>query len=429
MNIVFLLGSYYPEPSPTALVAQNIIDEVKGQHHVSVICYQNGKETLDGLSVDGVQIYSLKNRFHLYEKKLTQALSREHGIRKNLYKALYVLYYPIKAFRSAVLFPSGERWYIREAVKMLKQLDKMQPIDFIVSVCAPFAAHMTGFLLKKSNSKIKWVTFTPDYYYAGATGSKGFLYREIIGKKCYWEEINILTNADSNLILNNYINAELFEKIKGNRNIPLYLKLIDMKIAGVSKFPTDGINCLFCGSFLSSVREPHYALQAFEKAVEINRDIKFYMYGNLFFPEVIHQAVQSHKDNIFSHNSIPVKEIRALMNSADILIDIGNMIDDYRPSKLYEYISTGRPIISFCNNGKFDDELNLYPLALQIDTQKTNIAEAANMIVQFVSVNCKKKVSDSMIKTIYKKNTVEEFTKTVNYVFDITTYEDDNNAK
>ena len=41
------------------------------------------------------------------------------------------------------------------------------------------------------------------------------------------------------------------------------------------------------------------------------------------------------------------EDIIRIYQEADILVNIGNSIDNQMPSKIFEYISTGKPILNF----------------------------------------------------------------------------------
>ena len=45
------------------------------------------------------------------------------------------------------------------------------------------------------------------------------------------------------------------------------------------------------------------------------------------------------------HGSVSAEQARAAMQKADVLINLGNAIDNQLPSKIFEYFSTGKPVI------------------------------------------------------------------------------------
>ena len=78
-------------------------------------------------------------------------------------------------------------------------------------------------------------------------------------------------------------------------------------------------------------------------------------------------------------------EATSIRNNADFLINIDNTNMTQVPSKLFEYISTGKPIINFYFNDKSPSLVYLqrYPLCLNIKVTCDPIY-AAKMIESFI---------------------------------------------
>ena len=64
--------------------------------------------------------------------------------------------------------------------------------------------------------------------------------------------------------------------------------------------------------------------------------------------------------------AVPTTEGRRLQNEADVLVNLGNRMANQMPSKVYEYLGSGKPILHLAANRE-DPVLPLlarYPLAL-----------------------------------------------------------------
>ncbi len=54
---------------------------------------------------------------------------------------------------------------------------------------------------------------------------------------------------------------------------------------------------------------------------------------------------------IIKHGLVDTNEIKTVLADADILVNVGNAVAEVKPSKTFEYISTGKPIVNFYQKG------------------------------------------------------------------------------
>ena len=83
---------------------------------------------------------------------------------------------------------------------------------------------------------------------------------------------------------------------------------------------------------------------------------------------------------LYWHRSIPSNLVSSVLSSADFLVAVGNSVSNQVPSKIFEYISFGKPIIYFF---EVDDDSNLeilkkYPNSICIKQEK-NITEESTL--------------------------------------------------
>ncbi|HQP57315.1 MAG TPA: hypothetical protein PLN83_14505, partial [Syntrophorhabdus sp.] len=83
---------------------------------------------------------------------------------------------------------------------------------------------------------------------------------------------------------------------------------------------------------------------------------------------------------------------------------VGNAINDFLPSKTYEYISLRRPIIFFNPKGFGNKVLEQYPHSLQI-ADDTSIEKAVTLFEDFVSNEKGRTISVEDLNEIYACNT------------------------
>ena len=91
------------------------------------------------------------------------------------------------------------------------------------------------------------------------------------------------------------------------------------------------------------------------------------------------------------------------MNDSDILISIANKINNQVPSKIFDYLSFGKPIIHLYHDDS-DPYLNLlkeYPLALCVKMDKDKIQDNALKIQKFCKSNSGKIISFDEVQKRY----------------------------
>lgn len=106
---------------------------------------------------------------------------------------------------------------------------------------------------------------------------------------------------------------------------------------------------------------------------------------------------------------IPHEDSLEKIDSASFLLSIGNTNSDMIPSKIFEYMSTGKPIIHFYDND-YDSSLPYlknYPLALLVKSDIELLESNTVAVLNFIKNTIGKTVSFEEIETIFKYNKPE----------------------
>ena len=122
-------------------------------------------------------------------------------------------------------------------------------------------------------------------------------------------------------------------------------------------------------------------------------------------------------------------ELAENYEKTDVLINIGNSVDNQIPSKIFEYISTGKPIINVyktpaCPTLRY---LTRYPLALNLfeeDVSK-DLSGTASAVRAFCLENRGKRVPAEIIRETFEENTFEHFAEKIRSIIE-ETEENDN---
>ena len=115
-------------------------------------------------------------------------------------------------------------------------------------------------------------------------------------------------------------------------------------------FFDDKIVLAYIGSFYPGVREPHSLLSLVREIVERRKglveSLEVHIYGETrtvreTFDEFMVLGNMLHLHGPTSHDVV-----KQVLEQADVLVNIGNNTAYQLPSKLVEYISTGKPLIN-----------------------------------------------------------------------------------
>ena len=100
---------------------------------------------------------------------------------------------------------------------------------------------------------------------------------------------------------------------------------------------------LFIGTMPNRIRDPRYVFQLVDAIAK--EDIHFYFAGKSDYMNDLN-ALINRNQNVHFMGQIEHSEIPNYVNEADVLLNIGNSIAGMLPSKVFEYMSYQKPILS-----------------------------------------------------------------------------------
>ena len=165
--------------------------------------------------------------------------------------------------------------------------------------------------------------------------------------------------------------------------IPTLEKLEVCNKSSQNKMP----NLAYSGGFYEDIRNPKEMLKAFS---QIDLDYRFNIVGAGC--ENIIKDFCSKKIKFLGKKSHD--ECLRLCEKANVLVSLGNNVSGFIPSKIFEYIAFGKPIIHFysINEDPVIDILNKYPLSFLFDLNNTDGSQVKDL-QKFIKLNFRKQVS------------------------------------
>lgn len=228
--------------------------------------------------------------------------------------------------------------YFKTAVT--KYMLSSNRFDEIISVSLPFTTHMIAHQIKKEYSKVKWVAIAFDPYAFDEVFSQKIL------KERYKEELRYYSNVDKIMFLSqfeeDYVNSPLKDKIS-YFELPNIRPLTYNDSFSHITYDKGKISCVFLGNLFFKQRHPKFLFDVIEK---LNDDIVVYLIGSLIdLPkEYIDMQIENLNGKLVYCGRVGQEEAINSMLKADVLLNIGHHTSNQCPSKVIEYVCTGKPI-------------------------------------------------------------------------------------
>lgn len=392
-NILILLDYYLPNASANGICCSKVIEELKKTYNIFVLCYGNDTNKKNVIKDSGITIVKVpirNNKHHNFIKKL-------------LYHLKWLI--PLKKYP-----PYTNKENINILYKESLDIINKYFIKTVICVHLPIETIIVGNLLKKKYNKLFVIAYMLDSL------SGGFLPKKLPQSFCRrkrikWEK-NILSSYDKIILMNSskkhhekYTKNYLWYKKSTYLDIPMLTK----KEINQSN-NTKVIKFLYTGSLDKRHRNPSIIIKILKEINDENVYCEFI--GSCNCEDDFSELKKIYgKRLLFSHH-IPYEKIEKKIMEADILINIGNNNNNLLPSKIFEYMSYGKPIISTYEDNSEPSFIYLqkYPLSILIDgRKKMNYNLLKKQIYDFKM----KRINMEKIYSIFNKNMPETFVKEI----------------
>ncbi len=414
-KILFIIGPYPHYKSANVLCDEKIIFELinTNLYDVHILCsrlkFQSKEEIKDGVTI------------HRFSKGFWWDIYIWATRQKNSWKIKIIffinkIFLRIKEIITIPFFPIYQPFTSMLYYFKACHLVKKENFDMVIVEHNGIDTLMAGYLLKKKFLKIKFMPIFWDPLSCGIPVKYLPIWYSK-SKKIKLEE-KIFRIADSIIIMQSYeqklkqlyFNTHLWEKIK-ILDIPSFARNQKENIL-VTK--NNNITVCFAGSI--SNRNIEFLAGVLEQTKLKN--IKLLVVAQELYKTRIDRLKEQYSNlNIQFESYMPHEELLKLFEEVDFFVNLGVNSNTMVASKIFEYMSFGKPIISTYRQ---DDDANIqylrkYPLSCFIDERNKKIEEQAQFLKKFIEKNENERVCYEEIAAIFYKNTpqayVEEITR------------------
>lgn len=293
------------------------------------------------------------------------------------------------------------------STKRMKYIINKHDIDIVINVCYPFESCLPILkYLKKYNKTFKWILYMQDPFATQHHYLNKYSKNELMNFQS-----KVFSMADK-IIITPPI-AEELKKCESQKflekstalNFPKIIKPIYIAVNDDIQFNSMYINCIYVGKFNKDIRNPMKLFKMFEKLNDDN--IRLHIIGEN--KQSWEEYLSGTDSNIFFHGS---RSRNACINAelnADILINLGNNVNNQLPSKILEYISTGKPIFNLykikdCTTLEY---MKKYPICLNTLEENKDNSENIQELRDFCKRYKYTSIDYNIIKEKYFECTVQ----------------------
>ena len=279
-------------------------------------------------------------------------------------------------------------WFF-PARAMALQLVEDISFDAVISTSTPYTGHLVGKTVKRASPDVPWIVDIGDPFSFGQPPWNNMsLYQGLNHRS----EAKILNLADSiSVTVDSCKKAygELFPDIEDK--ITVIPPLFSGTIASQQKNPETRKDrrLVFTGSLYKEIRNPAYLLDVLAAIFERAPEVKVHFYGHLNdCADLFEPHLRKSPKNVFVHGLVSREIALDALEKADILINIANRTRHQLPSKLVDYMASGKPIINIVSI--VDDNsvsfLSSYPITATVmecpDGVKNDDVEKINEFIK-----------------------------------------------
>lgn len=409
-NVVIMCDTYLPKASPNGICASQVAKALSERNdNVRIVTTLNidGQKTVE--NIDGVDVYRVDPGFVVRELMATDGKTDGASLKRRG-RALKIssLSGAINGFR----YPLTAPVQVNNYYNCVEKLNQKKKIDVLVCCYHKIAAVAAGIKFKKSHPDTKFIVYTLDAISGGLVFPVLHSMKISMNSLKKWEK-KIFTSVDKAFVM------ESHRSHYDNKEYDIYrekLEFLDIPLVTTDRNGSyekkDKLHFVYTGSMSAGTANPKIFLELLNKLE--NEDFVFDIYGGIA-PE-IEEVIKGSglpQEKIILHGKVPYEEIDSIQRSADILLNFGNANPCMIPCKIFEYISTGKKILSFTHSEKDSSlpYLKIYPNALIID-ENGDKEENADKIKEFMTADSVR-IDEEALEKLYEKNMAKYFCKQI----------------
>ena len=383
-----MVDSYYPQSNANTVCADCIMNYIKSQgHEIDFFAIKEKITDETYLKHNGSNVIKVNIFHNEIASKLDKKVS--HWTELSGFNKLFVRGFA-KIKKQFATKTNSVGLDLISAKKVLKTISKVNKhYDVIISFCMPFAFQTLAKKLMKYKLADRWycVFLDPFVNNKCLDGSK-VSKREKIAEK-------ILSKADKLFVQEGIIQENLrqgFSPDYHNKVVEIALpNLIKRELKNNIEKTNKGVLLTYAGHLYADIRRPDEMLDIISK---FDKKYTLQILGDGCEDIIDKKRSLFVNSKLVTKGKVSFDECLNELSKSNILVNIANTITNQMPSKVFEYISFGKPVINFYFS---EDDLGLkyfkkYPLCFNLNVNNYDINDVEKL-KEFCEKNAHKNIS------------------------------------
>jgi len=411
VNIVLMTNLYYPYGSATGICCYNVAAEMARRHTVTVICMRSRIGQAGAEKHEGQKILRISSGWWDARLRLDEIIESSRGVKRKWYTLLLDAVRARGYIRMLLSRASIDFDWVRAYQAALAEVEG--PIDVLVPFCFPMEAVVGGMEYLRAHSSIKLIPYLFDPFVDSLTLHRTRWNKHLKRKGNLRIEQDMLKVSQKVLCMyhlqNHFVQSGCcLDKLVFTEH-PL-LKQIPEETSQREAMK-GSTSLVYVGTFSRIMRSPQYLLKMMLIALpRLDGQLHLYIAGNC--GKIISRYSAESNGCIVDHGFVRKEEANRAMYANKVLVAVANAESSQVSSKIFEYISTGKPIVLFYTD---DDDINAgilskYPLCLCLKQDDVLLQENAEKLIKFCRDTGDKRVSFADVEKIYYSATPEYVT-------------------
>lgn len=342
MNIVVLVGSYYPNYSAVGICARNIVDILKSKHKVTVVA--NKKTMMDtDFRIDGVDLKYISSRIIDYQIRLDEKMKQDLSSFRYIYKLGRVCLKLLRFVNILISPVSVRRKFVSAYYKALISIGKRESIDLILPFVFPVESLVAGYEYHNAFRQAKIIPVIFDNFVENPSLHRVGINR-LLKKKRHVKLLDTIFGVCEKILVM-HTQKSYFTKnhdsVLDKTHFIEHPLLIPPQYENTKK---QGVSFLYTGSFLKGYVEAGGLISALTEILEkYDYKVDFFVMGNALSP--ITEFVAAFPLQVFNHGCVAMETALFEMSKADFFLCVAEFSGIQMSSKIFTYMSYGKPII------------------------------------------------------------------------------------
>lgn len=396
MNILFICLENYPKEGACTSLLLNLLSqkEMRDLGEVHVLSLAKEENVSHKEDYEGIHIHRFRS--------ITRMTNKEIMFEKvPLIKKIREIWFRIKR-RFPSIFRNSNLFYnqvlVEETEKVIFQILKEHYIDLIIPICGYYESAVATLDIYQKKG-IHFGIYQVDPCSTNTVLPPASYNDRITFEKTIYDYANfVITTPINGQEMKQYLTDKQLKKMWEMEFPNVVPRYSNIQIRNDFQ-----IKCLYAGKIYAGARNPRFTIELFSHINDPN--IVLEMIG-------VERNVLAHfmdsniPDRIICRGNMSIDKTREEIENADILVNIGNIMKNQIPSKIFEYISSGKPIINICYDKecpsipyieRYPNSINIY----QSDEKIRDIDSIAHELEDFIYSHKNRVVPKEKIESLF----------------------------